>query len=178
MNWAHLHLVLNHIPIMGVIFGLFTLGVAWIKSSKELEILSLGFFVLAAIVTIPVYFTGEPAEEVVEHLIGVAESVIEQHEEAAEVSFLITGILGSVALAGLVFFRNAQHIPHWFTTSILVLALVVGGSMAWTANLGGQIRHSEIRTVSIAATVQKENTGDLWKGETRRERHENETDKD
>lgn len=177
MNWAHVHLVLNHVPIMGVLFGLLTLGVAWIKNSKELKILSLGFFVLAAILTIPVYFTGEPAEEAVEHLAGVAESVIEQHEEAAEVSFIITGILGAIALAGLVLFWNSPHIPHWFVTGVLILALVVGGSMAWTANLGGQIRHSEIRTVSIATTVQKENKGNLRKGGTR-EKHENETDKD
>jgi hypothetical protein len=52
--------------------------------SEELKKMSLWVFVLVALVALPVYLTGEPAEEVVEHLPGVAESFIESYEEMTQ----------------------------------------------------------------------------------------------
>jgi uncharacterized membrane protein len=176
MNWAHVHLLLTHVPVIGVLFGLIALVVALVKDSKELKVASLSLFVIAALLTIPVYFTGEPAEEVVEHLPGVAESLIEQHEEAAQVSLVAMGILGVIALTGLIIFRRV-HIPRWFTVSVLALALVVSGSLTWTANLGGQIRHTEIRSSSVASLVSEETEMALPnQGKTERQEAEEEDD--
>ena len=36
---------------------------------------------------------------------------------------------------------------------MLATSLLVGGLMAWTANLGGQIRHTEIRSGANAPAV-------------------------
>ena len=36
---------------------------------------------------------------------------------------------------------------------VLVASLIVSGLMAWTANLGGQIRHTEIRADNSPAAV-------------------------
>lgn len=52
-------------------------------------------------------------------------------------------VLGIVSLVGL--WLSRKEVPRWFSTTTLVLALVVTGIMAWTANLGGQINHPEIR---------------------------------
>lgn len=145
MNWVHIHLLLNHVPVLATLFGLVLLAVAVVKNSEELKRVSFAVFVITAIVALPVYFTGEPAEEAVEHLPGVSESLIERHEEAAQLAFIAVEILGIVALVGLALFRHAQSTPHRFSIASLGLAIVTGGMMAWTANLGGQIRHSEIR---------------------------------
>jgi hypothetical protein len=83
MNWAHIHLSLNHLPVVGIIFGVLLLLLALLRKSEELKRVSLGVFVLTALLALPVYFTGEPAEEVVEHVPGVAESLIGRHENAA-----------------------------------------------------------------------------------------------
>ncbi|HEX5082515.1 MAG TPA: hypothetical protein VFY40_10745 [Blastocatellia bacterium] len=144
MNWAHIHLSLNHLPVVGIIFGALLLLLALLRKSEELKRVSLGVFVFTALLALPVYFTGEPAEEVVEHLSGVAEPLIERHENAALFALLMAGGAGVVALAGLILFRRAEKMPGWIVAATLVLSLATSALMGWTANLGGQIRHTEI----------------------------------
>ncbi|MBI4328057.1 MAG: hypothetical protein HY674_22730, partial [Chloroflexi bacterium] len=105
-----------------------------------------GMFVVIAVLAIPAYLTGQPAEEAVKGLPGVSNTLLEQHAEVAQMAFIGLVILGVAALAGLVLFRRGRSIPWWFAMVASVLALLAGGLMAWTANLGGQVRHSEIRS--------------------------------
>ena len=150
MSWAHIHLALNHVPVIGLPIALLLLAVALLRRSTELAKASLGLIALVAAVTIVVQLTGESAEELIEHLPGYSESLVEHHEEAALMATIGMSILGLVALTGLVLFRGAATIPSWVGGGILLLGLLVGGLMAWTANLGGQIRHTEIRPVGVA----------------------------
>ncbi len=108
MTLNHLHLVLNHIPVLGTAFGLGLLAYGIWQRSTELKKTALGVFVLVALMTIPVDLTGEPAEEGVEGLPGVSESIIEQHEEAAGVAFASIGVLGLIALIGLLALRHGK----------------------------------------------------------------------
>lgn len=144
MNFVHWHLLLNHLPVMGTAFGVLLLLLATVRRNDELKRLSLWVFVLAALAALPAYLTGEPAESVVEHLPNVAENLIERHESWALISLLATGLTGVAALAGWFAYRRAERLPNWLTAGALALALVTSGFMAWTANLGGQIRHPEI----------------------------------
>jgi uncharacterized membrane protein len=146
MNAAHLHLMLNHLPLVGTAFGLALLARGQWKKSDELKRVSLGLLVLVTVLAVPAYLTGEPAEEIVEKMPGVEHSMVEQHEEAAQVAFIAQIVLGVGALGGLLFFRRGRTIPNWFAGAILVIALVVSGLMARTANLGGEVRHPEIRS--------------------------------
>ena len=145
MNATHIHLILNHIPVLGTAFGLGLLVFGLWRKSDELKKTASGIFVIVALATVPVYLTGEPAEDGVKSLPGVSQAFMERHAEAAGVGFTGVLVLGVVSLAGLVFFRRGKMLPVWFGGSLLVASLVVSGLMAWTANLGGQIRHSEIR---------------------------------
>lgn len=159
MNLAHLHLLLNQIPVLGTVFGFGLLLFGLIRKSDDVVKASLGLFVIAALVAVPVYLTGEPAEEVVEHTAGVAESIIEQHEESALLSLIAMEALGVLALGWLFLSRRARQIPTWFAGAFLILSVVTGGLMAQTANLGGQIRHAEIRT-AVASAPQTEDEED------------------
>jgi hypothetical protein len=146
MNAAHLHLILNHIPVLGTLIALGLLSFAVWKRSEDVKKAALGLLVITALLGVPAFLTGEPAEEMVKGLPGVARPLIGQHEEAAQGAFIGLCILGGVALAGLVWFRRGKLLPAWFGVVVLVGSLIVGGWMAWTANLGGQIRHPEIRS--------------------------------
>jgi len=84
MNAAHVHLMLNHFSIIGSIFGLVLLAVAMVRNSRELTTVSFACLASVAIISIPVYFTGPPAEEAIKHLVGISEEVVERHEEAAQ----------------------------------------------------------------------------------------------
>ncbi|HLK32624.1 MAG TPA: hypothetical protein VKT29_06005 [Terriglobales bacterium] len=150
MSSAHIHLILNHIPVMGIAFAAAIMAFAMLRPSSELKKLSLVFFVFIALAAIPTYLTGEPAEK---SLTGynVPTAVIERHEEAAGAALAGVEILGVIALAGLVLFRRTTP-PQWFFAGCLAIALAIGGIMAWTANLGGQIRHPEISTAQGSGT--------------------------
>lgn len=148
MNQAHLHLMLNHFPVIGAILCLLLLLFALMRKSDELKRASLGGLVIISLLTIPAFLTGEPAEELVENLPGVSHALIESHEEAALVAFIALGLTGALALVGLIWSRRRTTLPTWLMTAALLLTSVSLGLMARTANLGGEIRHTEIRAAS------------------------------
>ena len=76
---------------------------------------------------------------------------MERHEDAALAALITLAILGLVSLAGLLSFRKAPVFPRWFISTAVALATAAGLTLVWTALLGGQIRHSEIRSESKAA---------------------------
>jgi fatty acid desaturase len=139
-------LMLNHIPVLGTAFCMVLVGWALIHKSEELKRVSLGAFVIVALLAIPAYLTGEPAEEVIEHLPGVSKATIEEHEDAATFAFAGVLAVGAAALGGLVFHWRAKPAPNWIVVVVLVLSVIVFAMMIRTANLGGLIRHPELRS--------------------------------
>ena len=158
MDPAHLHLILNHLPVIGTAFTLALLLVALLKNSEELKRVSLAFLVAVTLLAVPVYLTGAPAEQSIMQLPGIEEAFIEQHKGAAQWAFGAQVVLGVVALVGWFVTRRGKPLPKWCAGVLLVLTLAVGGLMARAANLGGQIRHPEIRAGQppAAMTQQKE----------------------
>ncbi len=147
MNPAHVHLLLNHIPVIGIWFGIVIYLVA-LTRKPEWRALGLGVFVLMAVLTLPAYLSGEPAEELIRGLSGVSEATIEEHEAAALPALIAMLALGAVALAGLVRFRHAESWSRGYGWLVLALALIAGGLIGRTANLGAHIRHPEIRSTT------------------------------
>jgi len=143
VNWAHVHLLLNHLPLYGAIAGTLILGLSLAMKRQALGRAGLMVIVVTAIVAGGVYLTGEPAEEQVESLPGVSESFIERHEEMALRAMIALAAVGLFALYGLVVLRRRPS-PRTLALAF-ILSLLPLGAMAYTAYLGGQIRHSEIR---------------------------------
>jgi uncharacterized membrane protein len=158
MNGAHLHLILNHIPVVGVLLLLPLLIWAIRRQSLELIRFALAAFVGIAVAALVVYLTGEPAEEVVEHLPGIAEPSVEAHEGAAVVSLVLAGALGVLGLFGLWQVRGVATAPRWLGWASLAGAVLVAISMAWTANLGGLIRHPEAAAGYVAPRPEMSST--------------------
>lgn len=152
MNAAHWHLVLNHIPVLGTLFGIPFLVIGLLRRDHELIKSSYWVFFIVALITIPVFLTGEPAEEVIERLPGVSRTLIHEHEEAAEPTFIVMMVLGAVALIGLFSERFKESLRRTTVAVVLIGALVGAGLAAWTANLGGDIRHPEIRKDFVVPT--------------------------
>jgi hypothetical protein len=141
---AHIHLFLCHVPVMAILFGLGWLAFGLWRGSREIQKAALGMFIVAAVLAVPSYLTGEPAAGAIKGLPGFSERILEQHQAAAGVALAGCIALGIVALAGLILFRG-RTVAGWFVMLLLAGAVVVGVLVARTANLGGQIRHSEIR---------------------------------
>ncbi|HWQ93704.1 MAG TPA: hypothetical protein VN673_18725, partial [Clostridia bacterium] len=90
----------------------------------------------------------------VKGLAGVSGPIIEKHEQAAGVTFVLLLGLGLGALASLLWFRGRKVIPSWSHVSLLAVSIIVVGSGFWTANLGGQVRHTEIRPSAVATPIE------------------------
>lgn len=153
MNMAHAHLLLNHFPVIGTAFAFVLLLVAVLGKNAILRNAGLTAFVVIALITLPVYFTGEPAEKVVKEMPGVTEAAIEQHEDAALVSLIAVEVLGILAAASIVLLDRSPATARRLVGVCLALSIVAGGSLAYTANAGGQIRHTEIRSGAGSAVT-------------------------
>ena|SRR5947209_1286055 len=146
MSAAHIHLLLNHIPILGTIFGLLLLLYGMLKGSEDIKRASLWAFVITALITIPVYLTGDGAARIVQNLPGVSPDIIGRHDNAATITITAIEILGAISLIGLWLSRRSQIIARWAILSVFVLAVISSGLGVWTGGLGGQVRHTEIRS--------------------------------
>ncbi|KRT65544.1 MAG: hypothetical protein XU11_C0024G0007 [Candidatus Dadabacteria bacterium CSP1-2] len=146
MNWAHVHLIINHIPVIGIGLLILLFIVAMVRKNKGLITVALAFIILISLATIPVYLTGEPAEEVVEDMPGISEELIEEHEEQAEIAFILVEVAGGLALITLIARRYSDNLGQRLVILTLLVLIVSGGLIGWTANLGGKIHHEEIRS--------------------------------
>ncbi|MGI9534444.1 MAG: hypothetical protein ACR2NW_05805 [Thermodesulfobacteriota bacterium] len=151
MNWAHIHLMINHVPLVGIGFTILLLIIGMLKNNKEIINIALIFVILVALWAIPAYLTGEPAEELVENLPGISHQLVEEHEEKAKVAFILIEITGILALATIILQRFSKKLFELITTLTLVALIISGVFITWTANLGGKINHPEIRS---GATIQ------------------------
>lgn len=145
MDAAHVHLLLNHVPVLGAVFGLLVLGYGLARPSREVLRAGLWTFVIVGLAGVVVYLTGEPAEELVEGVPAFSHAALERHEAAALWATVGAGIVGAVALVGLLRSRG-RELSRAYAAAVLTLALGLTGVMGWTANLGGQVMHAEIRS--------------------------------
>src|SRR5690242_12415473 len=147
MNLVHLHLLLNHFPVIGVVIVAFLLMAAVFRRSGELAKVSLAMLALVGAVSIVVFFTGEPAQDAVEKLPGISERLIDRHEDAARIATIVTAGIGALALGALLVYRR-RALPRLLTLFALLAALGSTAMLGYAANLGGQIRHTEIQSGS------------------------------
>lgn len=144
MEPAHLHLLTNHIPVIGSIIGIFVLLYGLIAQSEHTKNVAYFIFIFCAIGASITFGTGEAAEETIERIGGFSETVVEKHEDSAMGALVSILILGGVSITALLLAFFKSRVTKSFTYLILVVALIAFGFTAYTANLGGQIRHTEI----------------------------------
>ena len=151
MSAAHWHLMLNHLPLLGLAIGTVLLAYGAGRRQDDVQRASLGLLAGAGLSAIAVYLTGEPAEEVVEGLANVSHEALEAHEHFA-IYALVGGIAtGVVALGTLLYGGLRQSLAGWTVLLTLVLALATTGLLGYTANLGGKISHPELRGATVSA---------------------------
>jgi hypothetical protein len=162
MNLAHLHLLLNHLPVIGTIIAVALFFTALIADSADLKRASLIIFLSIALASIPVYMSGNAAEQAIKDLPGVSEQSIVQHENAALLAYVFMEITGAAAWFGLWRFRRTSQFGFATLTAIFVLSVITCGLMANASALGGQIRHPEI--ISSSGSAMPAFTGLAWLG--------------
>jgi len=150
MNLSHAHLVLNHFPTIGMIVGLAVLAMAIAFKSNELKRVSLGILFILALLTLPTFATGTAAQLAIENMPGISKPMIETHETAAFEALWFMELTGAFAWLALWQYRRLSRWPQATMTAVMLLGLVTFGLMARAANIGGEIRHEEIREATAA----------------------------
>jgi uncharacterized membrane protein len=147
MFFAHLHLYLNHAPAIGLSFGVLVLLYGLARRSCEVVRASFLMFVLAALICVPVYLTGDSAEHAVKGGLPDVpnDSLIKPHEESALLALIFVCITGAVSLIAFYLLLKKKECPASLTIGVLIIALISLGFLIRTGQLGGQINHPELR---------------------------------
>lgn len=146
MNEAHLHLAINHFPIILPIVGLLLLIAGGVLKSSILKRTAYVFYILAALLTVAAYSSGEAAEHFIEDLPGVEEKYMEIHEETADIFAQIMYLLGGISLLGLWACLKRKRFAKRVVYSTIILTILALFYAKKTGTTGGEIMHAEIRT--------------------------------
>ncbi|SHE88288.1 hypothetical protein SAMN05443144_10416 [Fodinibius roseus] len=148
MEADYLHLIVNHVPIFSVLFGILILGWGLFRKNKSILQIAMVLFLVGAASSYAAMETGEAAEDIVEELSVASHEVIHNHEEAAEIAFWFTITTGLLSIVGLFVI---SYDLRWRNTLFGVLAfsaLISLGTLLYTAYQGGKIFHSGASTSS------------------------------
>lgn len=160
MNEAHFHLVVNHLPIVGILIGLLVLVTGFILKKPEVKVTALGIFIFSALVSFAAFYSGEGAEEIVDKIPGISETIINQHEESAELFFTIVLILGAVSLGTMLLEIKKSKLSKFGFILVILFVLAAGVLAKNVGTTGGEIRHTEIRYDSNLIQIQSEKDHD------------------
>jgi uncharacterized membrane protein len=156
MNDAHLHMVVNHFPIIGTILAIGILVAGLLNKNQSIINTAYILFIIGAIFGILSMNTGEGAEELVEDMPGIGWKIIHEHEELAEKMALLLDILGVLSLVGFYFQYKRNSKQKLVSYLILIIGIASLFVIQKVGTSGGEIRHTEIRNESVITTNSKE----------------------
>lgn len=148
MNPAQVHLMVVHVPVVGL------LGVAILLAAGNLlrngSLLHAGyvFLLLSTLCAGAAYLSGPGAWESIREGLDPLADQVETH------AVLGRGLLVGLVLASLLAFNAVLQVlqglktPRWQHLLILASVLALSGLGAWTAHSGGSIRHPELHAPS------------------------------
>lgn len=145
MDWTHLHLALNHVPVLGTPFLLGFFLWSWWRGQSVTLRFCLWLFVVLTVASIAIKFTGDFSAEALEKTPGFDQTLIEQHEQSADQATTGVFLMGIAAALSLFLSRGGRVTPRWSLGLLAFFALATFSLMVRCANLGGHIRHPEIR---------------------------------
>jgi hypothetical protein len=152
MNAAHFHLIVNHIPVTGIMFAMVFMLIAVIGRNKTMIKTSLWMIFIIALLTIPVYLSGGAAEEMMAGWPDISPEAVHLHLEAAEQALIAILVLGAVAAGSLLLYRAQRSLSGMFLATLLLFTIITSVLLAGAANKGGEIRHPEIRPGGTGTT--------------------------
>lgn len=156
MDLIHLHLLLNHIPVIGMIIGLGLYILALVQKSDDLKRASLVLFLGLALLALPTYMSGNAAYDKICPTnptdpnapcadAAVSRPFIQAHNDAALAAFAFIQLTGIFAWLGLWQYRRISQPTRFNLTAVLLLSIVTVALMSLAGNTGGDIRHQEIK---------------------------------
>lgn len=148
MSLDHLHLLLNHVPTVGAVAALGMLLLGFVRRNEHLTHAGLEALYVVALLTLPAYISGAGAYRELRNAPGVSDIAVRLHQDVALWGFIWIELAGFVAWLALWQTRRHGRAPRSViaaSTLLLIVSIVIMGR---AGNLGGEIRHPEIRAVA------------------------------
>jgi hypothetical protein len=143
----HLHVLLNHLPVIGLAFAAAALAMALLVKSRRAQGIALLLVLGAAGSVWAVNFTGQSAYK---HIRGLADDDgagwLDVHMERAETFAPLYYGLAALAAAALLAPRKWPRSATPLAAATLALAMAGAAVSGWIALAGGQVRHPEFRS--------------------------------
>ena len=155
-NVAHLHIAINHFPVILAPAVLVMVAVAMWRRSEALLRTSIVVAWVAGAFALASFLTGDPAADLVmkveEAQKKTLDPMVEEHDESAK-----WALGGAVLLAAAgVWAWRRRGLGGEVTLPLLVLSAVTSAMLIRTAQLGGEIRHPEARSGFVAPATHGE----------------------
>src|SRR5438093_5127104 len=145
---------MNHVPTVGAVAALGLLLLAFIRRNEHLKTAGLEVLFVIAVLTLPVFVSGVAAQHEMRDRADISVDAIRIHQDAALIGFTVMEFAGFIAWVALWQSRRRGRAARGVVpaaTALLVVALAIMGR---AANLGGDIRHPEIRAAGAAASAE------------------------
>lgn len=149
MNAIVLHLMVNDVPFIGLVFATALFAYACFKNRKDFEKYSLWMFVVLMGIAGVALVTSPAVEEIIGEALGRGENnLIEVYQQAAIVSFSSILVLGGTTLTGFYVYRRRERLPREYLGAIFVMALLATVLSGWAADREGRLHHAELIAVA------------------------------
>lgn len=145
MNWTHLHLALNHVPVLGTPFVTLLLAWGWLFRKQEVLRVAVLWTMGLAAASIAIKFTGDSAASVEPSRFLPVQYLLERHEKSADQATTVVFLWGLAAVAATWLGRGGRPVPAAALGTLMALGVATCVLLARTANVGGQISHPQIR---------------------------------
>jgi len=154
MNFVHMHLLLNHFPVIGSIIGFGLFLISFFGKNEALRRGSLIIFASMALIAIPAFASGKGAQLMLKDKPGISDAFVQRHEGAAMLALWFLEATGAFALAGLWQIHRRVRMARWNLSAVLIFSLLSVGLMVRTGNTGGEISHAEVRASQQATPTE------------------------
>jgi len=151
---AHLHLAINHAPIIGLSIACLPLLAGILFKSRGAFVSGL-LAVLLCVGTLPAIMeTGESAQEsfvdgsIEPGMDAPGKAAFREHSGRAKATAPVVYATGILALLTLIVLLRFPVQASWLGWSVVIGSLLSIALSVWTAEAGGRIRHTEFRTAS------------------------------
>ena len=142
----YVHVLINHLPVTGLMVATITLLSAYIIKSRKAIFLALGLVAFFSLAAWPVAHFGHEGEDRAESLLySEGKAWLEYHEDLAEDWIFIFYLTAAAAAgAGIVGWRVPKSLKFTVpVTTLLAFSSLAAGALI--ADAGGKIRHPEFR---------------------------------
>jgi uncharacterized membrane protein len=143
MNGAHVHLMVNHGPILGAFAAAVLLAIAMLSRSRQTwtqaGLIALAVATAGAAVA---FVSGDLAADVIAGMPRSSNKALEEHHLRSTVA---TTLLAIAAVLGLVIYVRARKRGGAFgrgsVALLLVATIAASAAFAWTGLAGGRVNH-------------------------------------